>query len=64
MKLFARLRSAEPLMLKAGGSEDRVAASARLRMLLEPMGSGRAVAMQVQSRSFEQLVERLARAGE
>jgi hypothetical protein len=50
--------------MKAGNDEERVAASARVRLLLERMGAGRAVAMQVQSQYYEQLVERLARASE
>ena len=63
VRLFAELRSAEQLLMHARGEEERVAASARLRVLLERMGSGRATAMQVQSQYFDQLIERLARAG-
>ena len=64
VKLFAEIRSAEQLLMKAGNDEERVAASARVRLLLERMGAGRAMAMQVQSQYYEQLVERLARASE
>ena len=62
VRLFAELRSAEQLLMEAGNEEERVAASARVRLLLERMGAGRAVRMQVQSQYFEQLVERLGRA--
>ena len=62
VRLFAEIRSAEQLLMQAGCDEGRVAASARVRLLLERMGAGRAVAMQVQSQYFEQLMERLARA--
>jgi hypothetical protein len=62
VRLFAELRSAEQLLMQAGRDEERVAASARVRLLLERIGAGRAVTMQVQSQYFEQLVERLARA--
>ena len=62
VKVFAEIRSAEQLLMKAGNDEERVAASARVRLLLERMGAGRAMAMQVQSQYYEQLVERLARA--
>lgn len=64
VRLFAEIRGAEQLLMRASESEERVAASARLRVLLERLGSGRAVTMQVQSQYFEQLVERLGRAGE
>lgn len=63
LRLFAELRSAEQLLMQARHDEERVAAGARLRVLLDRLGSGRAVTMQVQSQYFEQLVERLARAG-
>jgi hypothetical protein len=59
--LFAELRSAEQLLMQACHEEERVAASARLRMLLGRMGAGRAVTMQVQAQYLEQLVERLGR---
>ena len=62
VRLFAEIRSAEQLLMQASADEERVAASARVRLLLERMGAGRAVAMQVQSQYFEQLMERLARA--
>jgi Domain of unknown function (DUF1992) len=60
IRLFAEIRSAEQLLMQASAKEERVAATARLRVLLERMGSGRAVTMQVQSQYFEQLVERLS----
>ena len=63
LRLFTEIRSAEQLLMHARGEEARVAASARLRLLLERMGSSRAMPMQVQSQYFEQLVERLGRAG-
>ena len=62
--LFAEIRSAEQLLMQARVEEERVAATARLRLLLERMGSGRAMTMQVQSQYFEKLVERLGRAGQ
>lgn len=62
VRLFAELRSAEQLLMQAGRDEERVAASARVRLLLERIGAGRAVTMQVQFQYFQQLVERLARA--
>lgn len=62
VRLFAEIRSAEQLLMQAGCDEERVAASVRVRLLLERMGAGRAVAMQVQSQYFEQLMERLGRA--
>ena len=61
LRLFTEIRSAEQLLMHARGEEERVVASARLRVLLERMGSSRAMPMQVQSQYFEQLVERLGR---
>ena len=55
VRLFAELRSAEQLLTQASAEEERVVATARLRVLLERMGAGRAMAMQVQSQYFEQL---------
>ncbi len=49
LRLFTEIRSAEQLLMHARRDEERVAASARLRLLLERLGSGRAVTMQVQS---------------
>ena len=63
LRLFAELRSAEQLLMQARHEEERGASGARLRILLERLGSGRAVTMQVQSQYFEQLVERLGRGG-
>ncbi len=64
VKLFAEIRSAEQLLMQASAEEGRVAATARLRVLLERLGSGRAMPMQAQAEYFERLVERLGRAGE
>jgi hypothetical protein len=64
VQLFAELRSAEQLLMQARHDDERVAAGARLRILLERLGSSRAMPMQVQAQYFEQLVERLARSGE
>jgi hypothetical protein len=64
VKLFAEIRSAEQLLMQASAEEERVAATARLRVLLERLGSGRAMPMQAQADYFERLVERLGRAGE
>jgi hypothetical protein len=61
LRLFTEIRSAEQLLMHARGEEERLAASARLRLLLERLGSSRAMPMQVQAQYFEQLVERLAR---
>lgn len=64
VKLFAEIRSAEQLLMQASAEEERVAATARSRVLLERLGSGRAKPMQAQADYFERLVERLGRAGE
>jgi hypothetical protein len=64
VKLFAEIRSAEQLLMQASAEEERIAATARLRVLLERLGSGRAMPMQAQTDYFERLVERLGRAGE
>jgi hypothetical protein len=64
VKLFAEIRSAEQLLMQASAEEERIAATARLRVLLERLGSGRAMPMQAQAEYFERLVERLGRAGE
>jgi hypothetical protein len=63
LRLFTEIRSAEQLLMHARHDEERVAASARLRVLLERMGSSRAVPLQAQALYFQKLVERLARAG-
>ena len=55
VRLFAELRSAEQLLMQAGRDEERVAASARVRLLLERIGAGRAVTMQVQFQYFQHL---------
>jgi len=64
VRLFAEIRSAGQLLMQASAEEERIAATARLRLLLERMGSGRAMPLQVQADYFERLVERLGRAGE
>jgi hypothetical protein len=64
VRLFAELRSAEQLLMRAGAEEERVAASARLRLLLERLGAGRAMPLQTQAHYFERLIDRLGRTGE
>lgn len=64
VRLFAELRSAEQLLMRAGEGEERVAATTRLRLLLERLGAGRAMPLQMQAHYFERLVDRLGRAGE
>ena len=61
IRLFAELRSAEQLLMQASAEEERVAATARLRVLLERLGSGRAMPLQAQADYFARLVERLSR---
>ena len=61
VRLFAEIRSAEQLLMQARAEEERVAATARLRLLLERMGSGRALPLQAQADYFERLVERVGR---
>ena len=61
VRLFAEIRSVEQLLMQARVEEESVAATARLRLLLERMGSGRALPLQAQADYFERLVERLGR---
>jgi hypothetical protein len=58
--LLAELRSAEQLLVQAIGPEERRAASARLRLLLERLGSSRTGSLRTESDYFERLAERLA----
>jgi hypothetical protein len=64
LRLFAEIRSAEQLLMQARAGDERVAASARLRVLLERLGSCRAMPLQAQAQYFDRLLERLARASE
>jgi hypothetical protein len=64
VRLFAELRSAEQLLMQASEGEERVAATARLRLLLERLGAGRAMPLQTQAHYFERLIDRLGRTGE
>jgi hypothetical protein len=60
VRLLAELRSAEQLLLQATAREERSAAAARLRLLLERVGTSRAAPLQSQSDYFQRLAERLA----
>jgi hypothetical protein len=60
VQLLAEVRSAEQLLVQATKQEERRTASARLRLLLERVGSSRAGPLQSQSDYFERLAERLA----
>ena len=60
VRLLAELRSAEQLLVQATAREERSAAAARLRLLLERVGSTRAGPLQSQSDYFQRLAERLA----
>jgi ABC-type lipoprotein export system ATPase subunit len=60
VRLLAELRSAEQLLLQATAREERSAAAARLRLLLERLGTSRAAPLQSQSDYFQRLAERLA----
>ena len=64
VRLFAEIRSVEQLLMQASEGEEGVAATVRLRLLLERLGSGRAMPLQAQAHYFERLVDRLGRAGE
>ncbi len=59
MRLLGELRSAEALILQATGPEGRTAGTARLRLLLERLGTGRAGSQRLQQEYFERLLERL-----
>ena len=60
VRLLRELRTAEQLLVQAVDPEERSSASARLRLLLERVGSTRAGPLQSQSDYFERLAERLA----
>jgi hypothetical protein len=64
LRLLVEIRSAEQLLMKARAGDERAAASARLRTLLERLGSSRALTLQSQAQYFDRLMERLARAPE
>ena len=59
LRLFAELRSAEQLLRQAREGDEHVAASARLRVLLERLGSCRAMPLQSQAQYFDRLIERM-----
>jgi len=59
VRLLAELGSAEQLIRAATSGEERTAASARLRLLLDRLGSGRAMPLQLQAQYFERLLERV-----
>jgi hypothetical protein len=65
VRLLGELRSAAALFFQATGVEERSAASARLRLPLGRLGTGRARSLQLQLQQdyFERLLERLDRAG-
>lgn len=59
LQLFAEIRSVEQLLLQARAGDEHLAASARLRVLLERLGSCRAMPLQSQTQYFDRLMERL-----
>jgi hypothetical protein len=63
VRLLGELRSAEALILQATRPEERTAATARLRLLLDRLGAGRAGSLRLQQEYFERLLERLDGAG-
>lgn len=63
VRLLGELRSAEALILQATRPEERAAATARLRLLLDRLGTGRAGSLRLQQDYFERLLERLDRVG-
>ena len=63
VRLLGELRSAEALILQATRPEERTAATARLRLLLDRLGAGRAGSLRLQQEYFERLLERLDRVG-
>ena len=64
LRLFTEIRSAEQLLMQAKATEERVAATARLRVLLERLGAERVMPLQAQAEYFERLAERVGRAQE
>ena len=64
LRLFTEIRSAEQLLMQAKATEERVAATARLRLLLERLGAERVMPLQAQADYFDRLAERLGRAQE
>ena len=63
VRLLGELRSAEALILQATRPEERTAATARLRLLLDRLGAGRAGSLRLQQEYYERLLERLDGAG-
>jgi hypothetical protein len=59
LRLFSEIRSVEQLLMQARAGDTHVAASARLRVLLERLGSCRAMPLQSQAQYFDRLIERL-----
>lgn len=61
VQLLAEIHTAEQLLAQATRDEDRAAGSARLRLLLDRLGSSRGRTVQSEAWYFERLVARLAR---
>jgi hypothetical protein len=59
VRLLGELGSAEQLIREATSDEERAAASTRLRLLLERLGAGRALPLQLQACYFERLLDRM-----
>jgi len=59
LRLFAEIRNVEQLLMQARAGDAHVSASARLRVLLERLGSCRAMPLQSQAQYFDRLIERL-----
>lgn len=59
VRLLAELNSAEQLLRQALDGEERAAASARVRVLLGRLNSGRATLLQAEADYFARLLERL-----
>ena len=62
VRLLAEIRSVESLIAHATRDADRAAGSARLRLLLDRLGSGRGGSVQAEAWYFDRLVARLERA--
>lgn len=60
VRLLRELKSAEQLLVRAVGQDERAAASARLRYLLSCLDATRAMPVQMQTDYFERLAARLA----
>lgn len=59
IQLRAEIRSVEQLLAHATDCEERAATAARLRLLLERLGSNRALPLQAEAQYFERLLERV-----